>query len=207
MMENQSDGEETPEVKTEITDFSEEVMTRKVLAINLALSQIIMLLCAAVFIIAIGGELSWNRFLMVKGGTYPLAGLITGSAALLSVQLIFEKFVPKEKLEDIINDILVKRFSLAELSLIFFLGALAEELLFRGVIQSLLGIWAASLLFTLIHYRYWRKPFIMIEVFLMSLVLGYIYKITSLLWISVLCHFIVNFTMAFLSKRGSFSGE
>ena len=91
--------------------------------------------------------------------------------------------------------------------MIFFVGAISEELLFRATIQPKIGIFLASLIFTIVHFRYLRKIFILIEVFIIGLVLGISYYLTSSIWVPVLCHFLLNIVTAFLYKLGYFSME
>ncbi|HHV65521.1 MAG TPA: CPBP family intramembrane metalloprotease [Peptococcaceae bacterium] len=121
---------------------------------------------------------------------------------MLLLQLLFHKYLPQEKLFDEINSILLEKFPLPVLALIFFGSAIVEELLFRGIVQNILGIWLASLLFSLIHVRYLKKIYILIEVYLMGLILGFSYHLTLSLWIPILSHFTINFVTAFLIKKG-----
>jgi membrane protease YdiL (CAAX protease family) len=93
-------------------------------------------------------------------------------------------------------------FNLPELSLIFFFGAFAEEILFRGILQPTLGVWLTSLLFTVIHFRYLKKGYLLIEVFLMGMILGFSYWIAQTVWVPVCCHFFVNLVTAWLVKKG-----
>ena len=75
-------------------------------------------------------------------------------------------------------------------------AALLEELLFRGAIQGLLGVWgprfaivATSLLFMLVHSSFWELP----TVFILSVMLGYITEISRSIWPAILLHSANNF--------------
>jgi len=133
--------------------------------------------------------------------------LLAGSLSLIGLQLLFIKFVPEEKLFDQLNMILMERFSLSELFVIFLIGAFTEELLFRGMIQPFLGIILTCLVFVGIHFRYFSKKIILLEIFLMGIILGIVYQMTNQLYVPVICHLILNFFMAVLIKKGYLNYE
>lgn len=104
---------------------------------------------------------------------------------------------------------LLLTLSMRTLIPIFFFGAFSEELLVRGVLQtgivsligSLSGVLLTSLIFTGMHIRYLKKPVLMVGVFIISLVLGFLYVLTETLWASVWAHFIYNSGAALLAKK------
>jgi uncharacterized protein len=86
---------------------------------------------------------------------------------------------------------------LFNLFMIAFIPALAEEMLFRGVLQRIFGewfrnhhiaIWVVAILFSLAHYQ--LSGFIP-RIFLGAL-FGYLYLWTSSIWIPVIAHFTNN---------------
>jgi membrane protease YdiL (CAAX protease family) len=177
-------------------------ITKRMLLINLIISQALVL----------GAGLIIARFIYTRNSITDLfrlefsvtdVGICIGCCLLLLIlQLSFHKFISQEALYDEINLILMEKFTLFELFFIFLFGALAEEFLFRGILQPELDIWLTSFLFTAIHYRYYRKVLILAEVFLMGMILGMAFKLTSLLWVPFVCHFTVNFCTALLLKKG-----
>ena len=87
---------------------------------------------------------------------------------------------------------------------------LAEELFFRGLLQSMfrrylrspwLAILATSLLFALVHQPYWHT---MGAIFALSVCLGYNYERTGRLYPAMLIHAIFNavFTALYLAEQG-----
>ena len=73
--------------------------------------------------------------------------------------------------------------------------AIAEELLFRGAVQPLIGnIWT-SVLFTAIHVRYLRHWLPVAIVFLTSIGLGAVYEHTGSLWAPICAHFTIDFVL------------
>ncbi len=82
------------------------------------------------------------------------------------------------------------------------LAPLAEELFFRGLLQTLLRYllnrpWAAVLLtagaFALVH-KWWTWP----EIFFLGVGLGYVYERTGNLWMTVTMHALFNLTSIWL---------
>lgn len=177
-------------------------MTKKMLLINIIISQAIILIIAFILKELTVNDCNFVDIFKITFGMKALSTLLAGITILLTLQFLFLKYVSKERLFDEINMILLGKFSLLELSVIFLTGAFVEEFLFRGILQSLFGIWVSSFLFTLIHFRYLRKIFILIEVCLMGIILGISYEVTSSLWVPILCHWVVNLSTAILIKKG-----
>ncbi|MGI6449607.1 MAG: CPBP family intramembrane glutamic endopeptidase [Desulfitobacteriia bacterium] len=177
-------------------------MTRKLLLINIIFSQTLIVLIAWILKRLFLPKVTYLELFSLELNFLSLTTFLLGSCLLLFLQLLFHKYLPQERLFDEINLLLLEKFSLPILALIFLGGAIAEELLFRGIVQNILGIWLASLLFTLIHFRYLRKIYILLEVYLMGIILGIIYQLTFSLWIPILSHFVINFLTACLIKKG-----
>ncbi|UUH71027.1 CPBP family intramembrane glutamic endopeptidase [Bacillus subtilis] len=90
-----------------------------------------------------------------------------------------------------------------------FLGALFEELLFRGIIQTLLFIftenqWIAILITTVcflaLHTQYFKKPIMLINISVPSLTFGWIYFETNNIVVPFIVHFLMNFIITLLFK-------
>lgn len=177
-------------------------MTKKVLLTNIIISQLIILIIAFIIKEITLKDISFADIFIIDFGIKEFGALLTGFVALITLQFLFLKYVSKERLYDEINMILLEKFSLLELSVIFLAGSCVEEFLFRGIIQNLLGIWVGCFIFTMIHFRYLRKIYILSEVFLMGLILGISYELTSSLWVPILCHWAVNLLTAILIKKG-----
>lgn len=104
---------------------------------------------------------------------------------------------------------LLLRLPMGTLIPMFLFGGFSEELLVRGVLQtgivslmgSIGGVLLTSLIFTVMHIRYLKKPVLMIGVFIISIVLGSLYVLTGTLWASVWAHFLYNSGAALLAKK------
>ncbi|EPR29728.1 CAAX amino terminal protease family protein [Geobacillus sp. WSUCF1] len=83
--------------------------------------------------------------------------------------------------------------------------AVTEEWLFRGIVQTHWGLWAASAIFAVLHVRYLEKWFLFMVVVLLSLFLGVLYEQTDSLWAAITAHFLIDFVLALhvRLKRGA----
>lgn len=80
--------------------------------------------------------------------------------------------------------------------------AISEEVLFRGVIQSVFGYIVASTLFALMHYRYFKKIVLFSLLVLLSFLLGFLFELTNSLYVTIVFHFIVDFLLGlYIAKR------
>ncbi|HLR60613.1 MAG TPA: CPBP family intramembrane glutamic endopeptidase [Pseudogracilibacillus sp.] len=126
------------------------------------------------------------------------------------INIILDGFIPKHYLDDGgINEKLFSGQSIFSIFIIAATVAIAEELLFRGVIQSSYGYVFASSLFALIHIRYLKKPVLLVAVVGMSFYIGYLYEITHNLNVTITAHFLIDFILGLLIKyktRGERNG-
>jgi len=178
---------------------------KKMMVVNLIVSQLLLIVLAVILQFIFNKQLCFEEIFLLNFTTYTIFIGIFSSVLLLLIQLAFFKFISAERLFEQINAYLLQNFSLKELSLIFLVGAISEEFLFRATIQPKIGILLGSLIFTVVHFRYLRKILILIEVFIIGLVLGLSYYLTSSIWVPIFCHFLVNLTTAFLYKIGYLS--
>ncbi|MDW7675591.1 MAG: type II CAAX endopeptidase family protein [Bacillota bacterium] len=86
------------------------------------------------------------------------------------------------------------------------LAGVSEELLFRGALQPIIGIIAASLLFGLVHY-YGKKELLLYGVIatLMGLIMGAAYIYTGEIVVAILAHSSYNFLVIKSYQLGIFS--
>ena len=88
---------------------------------------------------------------------------------------------------------LFKQLNLIAITLIALFSGLAEELLFRGVLQAEIGIWLTSLLFGAAHV--WRKAAVVYGLYAAAVgfFFGAIYLWNGNLWVPTLAHMVNNF--------------
>jgi len=125
-----------------------------------------------------------------------LAGLL-----IVFIDVILMVILPKKYFDDGgINERIFKNQSIFNIFIIALIVAVSEELLFRGLIQTIFGYFIASTLFALVHVRYLRKPVLLISVLLISFYLGYLYEITNNLFVTIFAHFIVDFLLGVIIR-------
>ena len=74
-----------------------------------------------------------------------------------------------------INRRIFSSCSYPQIILLTFIIAVSEEILFRGVIQTHFGLAVASVIFALIHVRYWSHWYLFINVLVLSFWIGTLY--------------------------------
>ncbi|CAN2250681.1 CPBP family intramembrane glutamic endopeptidase [Bacillus vallismortis] len=95
-----------------------------------------------------------------------------------------------------INKKIFSKRSIPHIIFLTLLIAFAEEMLFRGVLQTHIGLWAASLIFAVLHFRYLSKWLLFIMVTAISFLLGLMYEWTGNLFVPVTAHFIIDAVFA-----------
>lgn len=82
--------------------------------------------------------------------------------------------------------------SVLEAVLLATLTATAEELLFRGALQSLIGVWGQALVFGLLHPMPRRAWSYTLYAALSGLAFGYAALLSGSLWPGLVAHFLIN---------------
>jgi membrane protease YdiL (CAAX protease family) len=172
-------------------------MTDRQILINLYATQFALIVIAAI----LGFFLfpSWDAFFSLwewNGKEIALYGGL-GGFAIVVLDWFLMKFSPKEMYDDGgVNERIFSKRSVWHISIIACIVAISEEILFRGIIQSNFGIIVASIIFALLHLRYLSKLLLFIVVVLLSFFLGYLFEITENLNVTILAHFLIDFTFA-----------
>ncbi|NEU31097.1 CPBP family intramembrane metalloprotease [bacterium LRH843] len=168
-------------------------MTDRGLMINVYMSQVVMLVlaCGLGFFIFD----SWEDVLSIVKLNIREIFYIGGGAAAAVVffQLLLRKYVPESWLDDGgLNERIFKQLSIPEIFGVCLLVSISEELLFRAVLQTAIGLVPASLIFALIHFRYLRKPVLFFSIIFASFLLGVIFQWTGNILVTMMMHFLVN---------------
>ena len=135
----------------------------------------------------------WNiRDIRILTFGVPLAVFV------IAVDLAVMKWVPEHMYDDEgINQKLFRSRSYFHIVVLTLFIAFTEEILFRGIIQTHFGIWAASIIFALLHFRYLRKWLLFVMVVLISFLLGISFLKTDNLFVPVTAHFLIDAASAF----------
>ncbi|KIL48961.1 CAAX amino terminal protease family protein [Jeotgalibacillus alimentarius] len=124
-----------------------------------------------------------------------ITGLITGAAIVL-IDLLLMKVFPEQSFDDGgINRTLFSYIRPAHILLLTGLIAFSEELLFRGVLQTHIGLIGASMIFIAIHFRYLKNLVLLVNITCLSFILGFVYEYTESLWSVFTIHFIIDYIL------------
>lgn len=139
--------------------------------------------------------MNWFDLFKVNYSQMLYYGFIPG-IIIVSIDVILMFFLDEKHYDDGgVNNRIFKKRKVSEIFIIALIVAISEEVLFRGVIQSIFGYVFASIFFALVHYRYLKKPVLLISVLLVSFYIGYLFKITGNLLVTITAHFIVDFLL------------
>lgn len=126
--------------------------------------------------------------------------LFIGGAGGLTLLLGFLKLVPLKHYYSPEIALIAEEYSFPALTLMYLVNGFAEELLFRGALQPWLGILPAAILFTLVHFSYYKRPLMMLYVLCSGLWLGLIYHWSGSVWVCTLAHAAMNYAITWLIK-------
>src|SRR5690625_3981306 len=115
----------------------------------------------------------WLSYLVVDVKQIFLYGFLT-ALIIVILEILLSLLLPSHYFDDGgINEKVFKNQSIGNIVLISAVVAISEEFLFRGVIQTSFGYIFASSLFVLVHFRYLKKPVLLILVTLIIFLFGY----------------------------------
>src|SRR5690625_1034651 len=119
-------------------------------------------------------------------------GIIPG-LVVVTIDILLIKFLPETSYDDGgVNKRIFKTLTIPQIFIVTLLIAVSEELLFRGIIHTFLGYFIASVIFALVHFRYLNKIVLLISVFLLSFLIGYMYELTNNLLVPIFAHFCID---------------
>ncbi|GAB1531099.1 MULTISPECIES: lysostaphin resistance A-like protein [Brevibacillus] len=171
------------------------------LRLNLWLTQgIVIGVAAAGSLFVLGWDATLSLFTLP--GWNAVLWAVFVAAGIIIASIVMDRYLPKRWQDD--NSINEKVFGAMLPSttiLVCMVVGVGEEWLFRGVIQSLAGNFWSSLIFTLIHVRYLKKPLMIISVFGTSLILGLLFSHYQSLWPSIVAHILIDVMLAFYLQK------
>ena len=127
-------------------------------------------------------------------------GGIAGICVVL-LDLILMRLLPSSLYDDGgLNVKLFRNKSVWQIALIAAMVAITEEILFRGMIQTHVGLVITSIIFALIHYRYLFNMFLFVNIVALSFFIGFIYQITENLLVTILMHFMIDFLLGVIIR-------
>lgn len=176
-------------------------LTNKQLRQQLFLSQGIFVLISLVTSFILFDEMkhwyylfAWDIDAIMYYGVLPALILVV-------IEVILSYFIDPIHMDDGgINEKVFKDANVPMIFLIAIVVAIAEESLFRGVLQTTFGYIFASSIFVLVHFRYLKKPLLLGFLIFTSFFIGYIYLVTENLLVTITFHFLVDFLLGIFIK-------
>ena len=162
---------------------------------------------AIIFILMVYDVLKIQNFLSPDMPIRMTMIIVFASLGLLLFGVILTLCIPSKYIDETNKSF--QNYSLSSIFAFMFLGALFEELLFRGIIQNLLFLfmenqWIAiiitTLLFLSFHTQYYKKPIMLVNIIVPSLTFGWIYFETNNILVPIVVHFIMNLGITLLFK-------
>ena len=170
-------------------------LTEKELMFHLYMTQIILLVISFILGIVLFDRFSFIQQLRFHDIKILTVGVPAGLIA-VAVDIILMKYLPASYYDDGgLNERIFRNKKVPQVFFIAALVAFSEEILFRGIIQSKVGLILASIIFAIIHYRYLFNWFLFVNIISLSFVIGFIYYWTGNLAVTIVMHFVIDFLL------------
>ncbi|WP_449353888.1 lysostaphin resistance A-like protein [Virgibacillus natechei] len=178
-----------------------KIMSAEELKKQLLLSQFLFLFIGFILSIFLFNKLTdWFIYINWDINEIVYYGVIPG-LIIVFIDILLMIVLPKRYYDDGgINERIFKNQSIAYIFILSLVVAISEEVLFRGVIQTTFGYVFASVLFALVHFRYLKKPVLLVSVLFVSFYIGYMFEITGNLLVTIIAHFTVDFLSGLLIR-------
>jgi uncharacterized protein len=175
-------------------------LTDRELLFHLYMTQIILLVITFAAGILLFDQFSFMRAIDFSDHRILLIGIPAGVAVVI-VDILLMKWLPSSYYDDGgLNERIFRNRSILHIAWIAALVAISEELLFRGVIQTKVGLILASLIFAIIHYRYLFNWFLFTNIVLLSFFIGFMYEWSNNLALTMVMHFTIDFLLGLYIK-------
>lgn len=180
-------------------------LTDKELLFHLYITQAILLVISFLLGIILYDRFSFLQTINFHDNKILLVGLPAGIVVVL-FDLVLMKYLPASYYDDGgLNERIFRNRNVIHIALIAGIVAISEELLFRGIIQTKVGLVMASIIFAIIHYRYLFNWFLFSNIVLLSFFIGFIYEWTNNLVVTVIMHFTIDFLLGLYIKYKRFT--
>jgi membrane protease YdiL (CAAX protease family) len=152
---------------------------------------------AAILISAARGDVDIYRIEGISTPLFmalsPIIGLALGLVVVFLSRLAVHRFDWARRLHNDFRQILGK-LSYKEILVLALASSIGEELLFRGALQPIVGVWAQAIVFALLHigpglrFLPWTASALVI-----GLLFGFIFQLTGDLGGPIVAHFAINY--------------
>lgn len=175
-------------------------LTDRELLFHLYITQIILLVITIVLGILLFDQFSFMKAINFSDMRILLIGVPAGVAVVI-LDILLMKWLPSSYYDDGgLNKRIFRNRSVLHIAWIAAFVAISEELLFRGVIQTKIGLILGSLIFAIIHYRYLFNWFLFTNIVILSFFIGYMYEWSNNLALTIVMHFTIDFLLGLYIK-------
>ncbi|SFC44269.1 hypothetical protein SAMN05443252_103418 [Bacillus sp. OV322] len=177
-------------------------LSDKQLIYNLFITQLILLAASLLLGLFLFPDIaSFAALFRISDINIAVIGLPAG-AAVVVFDIIMMKTIPASWQDDGgVNERIFKSLSYPLVPAAALIVAFCEEVLFRGVIQTNIGLVWTSVIFALVHYRYLFKLYLLVNITGLSFFIGWIYSVTGNLIVTITAHFIIDFILGIILKN------
>ncbi|WP_409251213.1 lysostaphin resistance A-like protein [Bacillus sp. SCS-153A] len=163
-------------------------------------TQMVLLTIAAILGIFLYDDISSFFKQFVWNGQILVFGVVSG-IAIVALDILLMRVLPEKYYDDGgINQRIFRNKSIIHIAFLAGVIAFCEELLFRGVIQYHFGFIAGTIIFAIVHIRYWGNWFLILNILILSIWIGLVYEWTANLGVTMMMHFIIDFLLGLVIK-------
>jgi uncharacterized protein len=175
-------------------------LTDKELLKHLYLTQVILLVISFILGLFLFDHFSYLKSFNLMDRNIIAIGIPAGVAVVI-LDIILMRILPSSFYDDGgLNERIFRNKSILHILFIAAFVAFSEELLFRGIIQTKVGLLLASIIFAIIHYRYLFNWFLFLNIIVLSFLIGSIYAFTNNLVVTIFMHFVIDFLLGIYIK-------
>jgi membrane protease YdiL (CAAX protease family) len=175
-------------------------LTDKDLLFHLYMTQVILCVISILLGLIFFDHLSYLNHISLQDFQIITIGVPVGIAVVLA-DILLMKSLPSSYYDDGgLNERIFKKRNIFHILFIALFVAFSEELLFREIIQTKLGLILASIIFAIIHYRYLFNWFLFVNIVVLSFFIGLIFEWTGNLAVTIAMHFVIDFLLGVYIK-------
>ncbi|WP_312474384.1 type II CAAX endopeptidase family protein [Neobacillus sp.] len=175
-------------------------LTEKELLFHLYMTQIILLAISFILGFLLFDHFSFLNNIHLNDLNIVVIGIPAGVTVVI-MDIVLMKWLPSSYYDDGgLNERIFKKRTTLHILVIAAFVACSEELLFRGIIQTKVGLILASIIFAVIHFRYLFNWFLFLNIVLLSFIIGMVYEWTGNLAVTIMMHFVIDFLLGVYIK-------
>ena len=182
-------------------------LSDKDLMFHLYMTQFILLAISFILGLLLFKHLSFFNHIQIYDIQIVTIGIPAGFIVVI-IDVVLMKCLPSSYYHDGgLNERIFRNKNSIQILWIAALVAFSEELLFRGIIQTKVGLILASIIFAVIHYRYLFNWYLFLNIVLLSFLIGFIYQWTNNLAVTIAMHFVIDYLLGIYIKYRKVENE